>query len=60
MQLIKEVNRTRTSQVGAISKPQIKSKGGPFVDKKNQEKVAQCRKTERGDPLHSSGFVGYV
>ena len=24
------------------------------------KKFAQCRKIERGDPLESSGFVGYV
>ena len=45
-------NKTGTSQVGAISKAQIKSKGGdknPFETKKFQEKVAECRKkTERG------------
>ena len=38
-----------------------KRKGGPFGDKKNFEKVAQCRKkNERGDPLVPSKFVGNV
>ena len=57
---VERENKTGTSQVGAISKAQIKSKGGPFGDKKIQEKVAQCRKKTKGGPLHSSGFVGYV
>ena len=38
-----------------------KRKGGPFGDKKNRKKVAQCRKKiERGDPLVPSKFVGNV
>ena len=44
-------NKTGTSQVGAISKAQIKSKGGPFGDKKIREKVAQCRKSRMGGPF---------
>ena len=56
------LNKTGTSQVGAISQAQIKSKEGPFRDKENfREKVAQCRKKNRKrDPLVPSGFVGYV
>ena len=52
-----------TSQVGTIStlsKAQTKSKGGPFRDKKNEKKLHSAEKTERGDPLVPSGFVGYV
>ena len=38
-----------------------KRKGGPFGDKNFRKNFAQCRKKiERGDPLVSSGFVGYV
>ena len=44
-------NNTGTSQVGAISKAQIKSKGEPFADKTIQEKVAQCRKNRKGGPF---------
>ena len=36
-------------------------KEGLFGDKKNQTKLHSAeKKLERGDPLHSSGFVGYV
>ena len=36
-------------------------KGGPYGDKKNRKKVAQCRKKiETGDSLVPSGFVGYL
>ena len=38
------LNKTGTSQVGAISKAQIKSKGDTLETKKIREKVAQCRK----------------
>ena len=38
----------------------IKSKDGPFGDKKTWKKVSQRQKIEMGDPLVSSGFVGYV
>ena len=38
-----------------------KLKGGPFVEIKTFEKKSQRRKKiERGDPLVSSSFVGYV
>ena len=41
-------NKTGTSQVGAISKAQIKSKG-PFRDEKKFEKKSHsAEKTERG------------
>ena len=37
------------------------SKGGLFGDiKKFSKKVAQGRKNQKGDPLVSAGFVGYV
>ena len=37
------------------------SKEGPFGDiEKFSKKVAQCRKNPKGDPLGTSGFVGYV
>ena len=49
--LAKKKNKTGTSQVGAISNAQIKSKGGPFGDKKIREKVAQCRKKSKGGPF---------
>ena len=53
-----------TSQVGTISTiskaQQIKSKRGPFGDKKIEKKLHSAEKTERGDPLVPSGFVGYV
>ena len=38
-------NKTGTSQVGAISKAQIKSKGGPFGDKKIEKKLHTAEKT---------------
>ena len=39
-----------------------KSEGGDSFEtlKIFEKKIAQCRKIERGDPLESSGFVGYV
>ena len=39
-----------------------KLEGGPFGDiEKFSKKVAQCRKkTQRGDPIVSSGFVGFL
>ena len=49
-------NKTGTSQVSAISKAQIKSKGGTFGDKKNSKKVAQCRKKSKGDPFSPVRF----
>ena len=52
-------NKTGTSQVGAISKAQIKSKGDPLETKKF-EKSHSAEKIERGDPLVPSSFVGYV
>ena len=37
------------------------SKGGLFGDiKKFSKKLAQGRKSQKGDPLVSAGFVGYV
>ena len=54
------MNKTGASQVGAISKAQIKSKGDPLEKKKFQKKSHSAEKTERGDPSRSSGFVGYV
>ena len=49
------------SQVGAISKAQIKSKGGPFGDKKISRKSRTVpKKNRKGDPLVPCGFVGYV
>ena len=44
---VERENKTGTSQVGAISKAQIKSKGDPLETKKIKKK-SQCRKTERG------------
>ena len=41
-------NKTGTSQVGAISKAQMKSKGDPSETKKIREKVAQCRENRMG------------
>ena len=36
-------------------------KGGPFGTLKYfQKKVAQCRKNQKGGPLASAAFVGYV
>ena len=40
-------NKTGTSQVGAIPKAQIKSKGDPLETKLFQEKVVQCRKNRK-------------
>ena len=52
-------NKTGTSQVGAISKAQITSKGGPFGDKnKFKKKSHSAEKNRKGDPLHS--FVATV
>ena len=34
--------------------------GDPLETNQVREKGAQCQKNRRGDPLHSSGFVGYV
>ena len=43
------------------AKFQKNSKGGPFGDIKNfRKKVAQCRKNPKGDPLGTSGFVGFL
>ena len=44
-------NKTGTSQVGAISKAQIKSKGDPLEAKKIREKVAKCREQPKGGTL---------
>ena len=44
-------NKTGTSQVGAMSKAQIKSKGKPFGFKKIREKVAQCQQNRKGGPF---------
>ena len=46
----------------SVAKYQKTRKGDYFETLKNfRKKVAQCRKKiERGDPLVSSGFVGYV
>ena len=46
-------NKTGTFQVAAISKAQIKSKGGPFGDKKNRENVAQYQKKTKGWTLYT-------
>ena len=55
------VHKTGTSQVGAISKAQIKSKGGTLWRQKNSDKKSHSgEKNERGDLLVPSGFVGYV
>ena len=45
-----------------VAKYQKTRKGDSFETLKNfRKKVAQCRKKHRkGDPLVSSGFVGYV
>ena len=48
------------SQVDAISKTQIKSKGDPLETKKIEKKSHSGEKTERRYPLVSSGFVGWV
>ena len=71
-----DINKTGTSQVGAISKAQKaqnifsgtcillqnnkKLKGGPFGDINFRKKVAVPKKIKRGDPLASAGFLGYV
>ena len=39
------------SQVGAISKAQIKSKGGPFRDKKIEKKSHSAEKKRNGGPF---------
>ena len=46
----------------SVAKHQKTRKGDSFETLKNfRKKVTQCRKKiERGDPLVSSGFVGYV
>ena len=45
---------TGTSPVGAISKAQIKSKEGPFIDKKTKRKKSHsAKKTERGRDLYT-------
>ena len=54
-----ETNKTGMCQVGAISKAQMKSKGDPWRQK-FKKKSHSAKKIERGDPLHSSSFVGYV
>ena len=41
-------NKTGTSQVGAISKAQIKSNGGPFGDKKISRKSRTVPKRPKG------------
>ena len=54
---------TRMSKVGAISKAQ---KAQNIFLEKNEifeffpKKVAQCRKNPKGDPLGTSGFVGFL
>ena len=53
-------NKTRMSQVGAISKAQIKSKLNHFEPKISEKSRTVPKKKRKGDPLHSSGFVGYV
>ena len=63
---ILETNKTGTSKVGAISKAQKAQ--NIFFGKKLEifekfflsKNVAQCRKNQKGDPLASAGFVGYV
>ena len=43
-----------------LSQNSKKLKGGPFGDKKNFEKKSHsAEKTQRGDPIVSSGFVSY-
>ena len=49
-------NETGTSQVGAISKAQIKSKGGPFGNKNNREKVTYLLKKRKGGPFSPIWF----
>ena len=47
----------------SVAKYQKTRRGDSFETLKNfrKKKFAQCRKKiERGDPLESSGFVGYV
>ena len=45
----------------SVAKYQKNSKGGLFWDiKKFRKKSHSAKKIERGDPLVSSGFVGYV
>ena len=47
--------------IHSVAKYQKTRKGDPCETFKKFRKVAQCRKKiERGDPLVSSGFVGYV
>ena len=48
-------NKTGTSQVGAMSKGQIKSKGA-FGDKKIEKKVAQCRNNRKRGPFSPVRF----
>ena len=52
--------KTGTSQVGAISKAQIKSKGDPLETKNIfKKKSHSAEKKSKGDLLVPSGFVGY-
>ena len=46
----------------SVAKYQKNSKAGPFGDIKKifEKKVAQCRKNPKGDPLGTSGFVGFL
>ena len=37
----------------------LKIEGGPFGDKKIEKKSHSAEKTQRGDPIVSSGFVSY-
>ena len=50
------------NNIYSVAKHQKTRKGDSFETlKKFRKRVAQCRKKiERGDPLVSSGFVGYV
>ena len=49
-------NKTRTSKVGAISKAQKAQNILEFFFQKMSNSAETCR---RGDPLGTSGFVGF-
>ena len=51
-------NKTGTSQVGAISKDEIKSKGDPLETKKFEKKSHSAEKNRKGDPLVPSSLGG--
>ena len=54
-------NPLESININSVAKYQITRRGDPLRTFKNfRKKVAQCQKNQKGDPLVSSGFVGYV